>query len=120
MDTGFNLYGGIRPESQNKQLGEKFSICCQFINKVGPPAPLLYLSSKFNCFDALNNPIVVDFTVVTMRTTANGGVQLYYPMYTGPNQTITLPGTYRYVFSVRLSDGTVQDFEQVALVNSNP
>lgn len=91
----------------------------QFKNTAGPPAPLLYVSSIFDCWDSQNNHIVTA-APITIVTNAGGWVTCRYKLLTGPNQVITSPGTYRYIITVTLSDGTVQAFEQVALIVPNP
>jgi hypothetical protein len=115
-----NLYGYISSNSQNRQLGERFGVAVTFINKAGPMASTLYVSSTFDCWDSQNNHIVAGYQILLTQTHNNGGVQVRYMMATGTGQTITVPGTYRYVFSVKTSDGELTTFEQTAIINANP
>lgn len=113
------LYGGIR-SPQNKQLGERFMCWMQAINKIGTPLPDIYVSATFTAYDSLNNVVIPTVPVVTTRTTANGSKQLYSPVDCRPNQQITVAGTYKFVFAVKMSDGDVQDFLQYCVISPTP
>lgn len=114
-----NIYATIYPSSQTRQLGERFSVLCRAKNKTGPDIQDVFVSATFDCWDSANNHIVPAFPIVQIQYATNSA-DLRYMMTTGPAQTITVPGTYRYVFSIKTSDGEVATFEQTALINPMP
>ncbi len=113
-----DLYG-IFLSSQNKQLGERFFVQLKASNPVGAPLPDLYVSSTFTVYDSLNNPVIPTASVTNLAVARNT-IIMRYPVDCRPNQQITTAGTYRFLFSVKMSDGDVQTFEQVCLISANP
>lgn len=113
------LYGGFT-SSQNKQIGERFMASIMVKNRVGTPLPELYVSATFTAYDSLNNAVIPTVNVVTYQVKANKGMQFLSPVDCRPNQQITTAGTYKFVFSVKMSDGDVQGFEQYCLISPLP
>lgn len=113
------LFGSIR-SPQNKQLGERFQCWMQAINKIGTPLPDIYVSSTFTAYDSIGNVVIPTVPVTNYHANTNKSMEFYSPIDCRPNQVITTAGTYRFVFSIKMSDGDVQDFEQVALISPTP
>lgn len=113
------LFGGIL-SPQNKQLGERFQAWMKAINKIGTPLPDLFVSATFTAYDSLNNAVIPTVPVTNYDVNSNRSMEFYSPVDCRSNQQITVAGTYRFVFSVKMSDGDVQTFEQVVLISANP
>lgn len=113
------LYGGF-VSPQNRQLGERFMASIMVKNRVGTPLPDLFVSTTFTAYDSLNNAVIPTVNVATYEVKANKGMRFLSPVDCRPNQQITTAGVYRFVFSVKMSDGDTQVFEQQVLISANP
>lgn len=88
-------------------------------NPVGTRLPDIYVSSTFTAYDSLNNAVIptVNVTNVTESRTT---LTLRSPVDCRPNQVITSAGVYTFVYSVKMSDGDVQEFRQDCLISPTP
>lgn len=114
------LWGRIGPRSLNKQLGDRFGVTLELSNPSGPPVPVIYLSATFSAYDSSGVATINAQNVVMVQTYTNGSMQLRYMVDARPNQTITVAGVYRYVYTVKMTDGDTQVFEQSGLISATP
>ena len=115
-----DLWGLITPHSQIHRLGENFTISCYWVPCAGGSAYNSFVSATFDCYDSTGNHIVMNAPVTTFTQYSNGKMLLNFKMLTGPNLFITYADTYRYLFTVKVSDNTSTIFEQTGIIETNP
>jgi hypothetical protein len=115
------LFGYIDQFSENRNMGDRFAVNCRF-KPVGTTISGFdaLLNATFDAWDQNGNQIVTAFPVAMIETQGKQWCRIRYVMQTGAGKTISTPGTYTYQFTVNLSDGTTQIFQQVALINPTP
>lgn len=91
--------------------------CVRASNPIGAPLPDIYVSSTFTAYDSLNNVVIPTANVTNTQSSKNYMI-LRYPVDCRPNQQITTAGTYKFVFSIKMSDGDVQEFRQYCLISA--